>query len=210
MRTITVRLRVPGWLGLLATVAVAGCTATSTSSPAAPGHGRSASPAAATAVPPVAVSVPAGTGGVRNLTVSRDVRNELTVAYVNFRGIPLSDVADAIPGSVYYAYVPATDTYWAEADFLPSRTASQKVLVGFQDGASIGFFVRAAGSGWQVQLGGAPVACTEVRFFPPAVLMAWSLPTDTADFGCGSQPSPSPSRYPAAGSPPTGYPAFQK
>lgn len=206
MRTITVRPRVLGWLGLLATVAVAGCTATSTSSPAAQGHGRSASPAAATAVPPVAVSVPAGTGGARDLPVSRDVRNELTVAYVNFRGIPLSDVADAIPGTFYYAYVPATDTYWAEADFLPSRTASQKVLVGFQDGASIGFFVKAADSGWQVQLGGEPLACAEVRFFPPAVLMAWSLPTDTAASGCDSQPLPSPSRYPATGSPPTGVP----
>jgi hypothetical protein len=189
MRTIAVRLRALGWLGLLATLAVAGCTATSTSSPAAPGHGRSASPTTAAAVPPAtvppaAVSVPAGTGGVRNLPVSRDVRNELTVAYVNSRGIPLSDVADTIPGSVHYAYVPATDRYWAEATFLPSRTASQKVLVGFQDGASIGFFVRAAGSGWQVRLGGAPVACTEVRFFPSAVLMAWSLPTDTAALGC--------------------------
>ena len=186
MRTVTVRRRVLGWLGWLATVAVAGCTATSTSSPAVPGHGRSASPAAATAVSPVAASgsALAGTGGVRNLPVSREVRNELTVAYVNSRGIPLSDVADTIPGSVHYAYVPATDRYWAEATFLPSRTASQKVLVGFQDGASIGFFVRAAGSGWQVRLGGAPVACTEVRFFPPAVLMAWSLPTDTAALGC--------------------------
>ena len=188
MRTITVRLRVLGWLGLLATVAVAGCTATSTSSPAAPGHGRSASPAAATAVSPVAVSVPAGTGGVRNLPVSRDVRKELTVAYVNLRGISLSDVAGTIPGSVDYAYDPATDTYWAEANFLPSRTASQKVLVGFQDGASIGLFARAARSGWQVQLGGEPVVCAEVPFFPPAVLMAWSLPTDTAAFGCSVRP----------------------
>jgi hypothetical protein len=188
MRTITVRLRVLGWLGLLATVAVAGCAAISTSSPAAPGHSRSASPAAATAVSPAAVSAPAGTGGVRKLPVSRDVRNELTVAYVNLRGISLSDVAGTIPGSVYYAYDPATDTYWAEANFLPSRTASQKVLVGFQDGASIGLFARAARSSWQVQLGGEPVACAEVPFFPPAVLMAWSLPADTAAFGCSVRP----------------------
>jgi hypothetical protein len=186
MQTITVRLRVLGWLGLLA--AAAGCAATSTSSPAAPGHSRSASPATATAVSPVAVSAPAGTGGVRNLPVSRDVHNELTVAYVNLRGISLSDVAGTIPGSVYYAYDPATDTYWAEANFLPSRTASQKVLVGFQDGASIGLFARAARSSWQVQLGGEPVACAEVPFFPPAVLMAWSLPTDTAAFGCSVRP----------------------
>ena len=192
MRTITVRLRVLGWLGLLATVAVAGCAATSTSSPAAPGHSRSASPAPvtavspapATAVSPVAVSAPAGTGAVRKLPVSRDVRNELTAAYVNLREISLSDVAGTIPGSVYYAYDPATDTYWAEANFLPSRTASLKVLVGFQDGGSVGFYVRAARSGWQVQLGGAPITCTEVRFFPPAVLRAWSLPTDTAALGC--------------------------
>jgi hypothetical protein len=185
MRTITVRLRVLGWLGLLATVAVAGCAAISTSSPAAPGHSRSASPAPATAV---AVSAPAGTGGVRKLPVSRDVRNELTVAYVNSRGISLSDVAGTIPGSVHYAYDPATDTYWAEADFLPSRTASQKVLVGFQDGGSIGLFARAARSSWQVQLGGEPVVCAEVPFFPPAVLMAWSLPADTAAFGCRVRP----------------------
>jgi hypothetical protein len=192
MRTITVRPRMLGWLGLLATVAMAGCTATSTSSPAAPGHGRSASPAAATAVPPAASSSPpAGTGGVRKLPVSRDVRNELTVAYVNARGIPLSDVAGTIPGSVYYAYDPATDTYWAEATFQGSRTASLKVLVGFQDGGSIGFFARAARSGWQADVGGEPVVCFEVPFFPPAVLTAWSLPTDaerTAAPGCGSRP----------------------
>ena len=191
MQAMMVRRQVPGWLGLLAMVAAAGCTATSASSPAAPGPGRSASPAATAAVSPGAASgsAPAGPGGVLNLPVSRDVRKELTAAYVNSRGISLSDVAGTIPGSVYYAYDPATDTYWAEANFVPSRTASSKVLVGFQDGASIGLFARAARSGWQVELGGEPVVCTEVPFFPPAVLRAWSLPTDTAAFGCSSRPA---------------------
>jgi hypothetical protein len=190
MRTITVRLRVPGWLGLLAAVAVAGCTATSTSGPAAPGHSQPASPAAATAVWPGAASgsVPAGPGGVRDLPVSRDVRDELTAAYVHSRGISLSDITGTVPGSVYYAYDPATDTYWAEATFVPSRTASPKVLAGFQDGGSIGLFARAARSGWQVWLGGAPVVCTEVPFFPPAVLTTWSLPADTAAYGCKVRP----------------------
>ncbi len=192
MRTITVRLRVLGWLGLLATVAVAGCTATSTSSPAVPGHGRSASPAVATAVSPaVSNAAPAGTGGVRKLPVSQDLRNELTAAFVNSKGIPLSDVAGTIPGSVYYAYDPATDTYWAEATFQGSRTASLKVLVGFQDGGSTGLFDRAARSGWQVDEGGAPIVCAEVPFFPPAVLMAWSLPTEaerTGSPGCTVRP----------------------
>jgi hypothetical protein len=191
VRTIMARRRLLRWLGLLATVAVAGCTATSTSGPAVPGHSRSASPAAATAVSPGATSgaVPAGPGGVRDLPANRDVRNELTTAYVNLRGISLADVAGTIPGSVYYAYDPATDTYWAEAAFLPSRTASLKVLVGFQDGGSIGLFVRAARSGWQVQLGGEPVVCAEVPFFPPAVVTAWSLPTDAAAYGCSVRPA---------------------
>jgi hypothetical protein len=192
MRTIMVSRRVLGWLGLLATVALAGCTATSTFSPAAPGNSRSASPTASTAVSPRAASGPAsaGPGAVRNLAVSRAVRDELTAAFADYRGIPLSDVAGINPGSVHYAYDPATDTYWAEANFLPSLTDPFKVLVGFQDGASIGLFARAARSGWQVELGGEPVVCTEVVFFPPAVLRAWSLSTATAaSFGCGSQPA---------------------
>ena len=124
MRTIMVSRRMLGWLGLLATVAVAGCTATSTSSPAAPD--RSASPAATTAVSPRATSgsAPAGPGGVRNLAVNREVRNELTAAYADYRGISPADVAGTRPGSVYYAYDPATYTYWAQADFAPSSTAS--------------------------------------------------------------------------------------
>jgi hypothetical protein len=192
MRTIMVSRRVLGWLGLLATVAVAGCTATSTPSLAALGHSRSASPTATTAVSPGAASgsASAGPGGVRNLAVSRAVRNELTAAYADYREISLSDVAGTEPGSIYYAYDPATDTYWARATFVPSRTASFKVLAGFQDGADIGLFTRAARSGWQVELGGEPVVCTEVVFFPPAVLIAWSLSTDTAaSFGCSSQPA---------------------
>ena len=189
MRTIMVSRRVLGWLGLLAMVA--GCTATSASSAAAPGHGRSASPAAAAAVSSGAASgsASAGPGGARDLAVSRAVRNELAAAYADFRGISLSDVEGTEPGSVYYAYDPATDTYWARATFVPSRTASFKVLVGFQDGADIGLFTRAARSGWQVERGGEPVVCAEVVFFPVAVLRAWSLSTDTAaSFGCISEP----------------------
>jgi hypothetical protein len=193
MRMIMVSRRMLGWFGLLATVAVAACTASSTPGPAAQGHGRSAS-GAATAVSSMAASgsAPAGPGSVRDLAVDRDVRHELTAAYADYRGISPSDVAGTAPGSVYYAYDPATYTYWAEADFLPSSTASVKALVGFQDGASIGFFTGIGNGGWHVQLGGAPVVCTEVRFFPQAVLIAWSLPADTAGFGCGGSQPPRP------------------
>jgi hypothetical protein len=191
MRPVMVSRRALGWLSLLAAVAAAGCTATPASSPAAPGHSRTASPAAVTAVRPTAVPPPApsgsataGPGGIRDLVVSQDVRNELTAAYLAYRGIPPSDVAGTDPGSVYYAYDPATGTYWAQAEFEPSGTASLKVLVSFQDGASFGFFTRAGTGRWQVRLGGAPVPCAEARFFPPSVLEVWSLPAATAGSGC--------------------------
>jgi hypothetical protein len=186
MRTIMVSRRTLASLGLLAAVGVAGCTASSTSGPAASGHGRSATPAATTAVSPGAASgsAPAGPGGVRNLAVSRGVRSELTAAYVDYRGISLSDVAGTRPWRVYYAYDPATGTYWAEAYFAPSSRASFQVSVGFQDGASIGLFTRAGNGSWQVQLGEEPLVCAEARFFPRAVLKAWSRPTDPAAFGC--------------------------
>ena len=45
------RMLYRGLLALLAAVAVAGCTASPASSPAAPGHGRPATPAALTGLP---------------------------------------------------------------------------------------------------------------------------------------------------------------
>ena len=182
------RMLCRGLLGLGAAVVTGDCAASPASSPAAPGHGRSASPSALTAVSPGAVSgsASAGPGGARALAVSPAVRNELTAAFADYKGISPSDIAEIEPGSVYYAYDPATGTYWALADFLPSLTAPSRVLVGFQDGASIGLFTRIANGSWQVQMGGEPAVCTEVAFFPPAVLTAWSLPADTAGFGCSA------------------------
>jgi hypothetical protein len=196
------RLRMLGWLGLLAAVAVAGCTASSAPGPAVPGHGRSASPAESTASPAESTAVSpgaasgaasAGPGGVRDLVISGQVLAELTAAYAGYRGISPADIAGTEPGHVYYAFDPATRTYWAQATFEPSSTASAKVLVSFQDGASIGFYTKTGNGSWQVRLGGDPPVCTEARFFPPAVLTAWSLPTDTAALGCGgSSPPPHP------------------
>ena len=65
MRPGMVSRRMLGWLGLLAIFGVAGCTATSTSGPAAPGHARSTHPAAATAASPGAAS---GSAPTRTVT----------------------------------------------------------------------------------------------------------------------------------------------
>jgi hypothetical protein len=191
---VMVSRRMLGWLGVLAMVAVAGCTASPAPGPVATGQGRSAASAAAPVSPGAASgSASAGPGDIRNLPASRAVRDELTAAYAHNRGIPLSDVAGINPGSLHYAYDPATYTYWAEASFLPSNTAPSQVLVGFQDGVEIGLFTKIANGSWRVQIGGEPVVCTAVQFFPPAVLRAWSLPADTAGFACRPQP-PGPRR----------------
>ena len=70
--------QVLGWLGLLAgAVAVAGCTASSTSGPAAPGHGRSASPAATARLP----LPPAATSSTYAVTISIPVGWQPTPNY---------------------------------------------------------------------------------------------------------------------------------
>jgi hypothetical protein len=63
------------------------------------------------------------------------------------------------------------------AGYEPSSKASQAVLVNFQDGGSFALFKKAGAGSWQGVLGGLPGICVEQRFFPKAVLAAWSLPT---------------------------------
>jgi hypothetical protein len=114
---------------------------------------------------------------VRNLVVDASVRSSLTAAFVGFKQIESTDVAGTEAGSVYYAYDPSTGTYWAMARFVPSATASQNVLVGFQDGGNIGLFTRTGTGIWQVAMAGEPPLCAELRYFPKSVLTAWAINT---------------------------------
>jgi hypothetical protein len=167
-------------LGLLVMSGAAGCDAIS-------GHHSAAPVASQLSTSAAVVSRPAGhaspavkgksSGGVKNLTATAAVQSALLQAYVAMKHIPASDVADSQPGSVYYGYDKATKTYWAMARYDPSRKAPQAVEVSFQDGGSIGFFKRVGAGPWQASLGGVPVICEELRFFPKAALAAWSLPT---------------------------------
>jgi hypothetical protein len=120
------------------------------------------------------------TGGLRNLVLSSAVLRELTAAYAADRRIPPSDITGTEPGTVHYAYDQVTDTYWALANFAPSLKASFRVLVGFQDGVSWGFFTKVGSGPWKAQIGGEPVYCLEERFYPRAVLTAWALPAGPA------------------------------
>jgi hypothetical protein len=113
MRAFHGSWRVLAGAGLLATIAVTGCTAGSTSSPGAPGDGQPTSQPATTAVgtspagqssaPTPSVS-PTEAAGIENLLVTSAVRSQLTAAYVALRQISVSDVSGTQPNSVYYAY----------------------------------------------------------------------------------------------------------
>jgi hypothetical protein len=173
--------------GLLATIAVTGCTAGSTSSPGAAGDGQPTSQPATTpiATPSTGQSSaatpsasPTESAGIENLLVSSAVRSQLTAAYVALRQISGSDVSGTQPNSVYYAHDQTTNTYWAMADFMPAKTAPQNVLVNFQDGGSTGLFTKIGSGPWQVRQGGIPAVCVESEFFPKSVLAAWAISTN--------------------------------
>ena len=73
------------------------------------------------------------------------------------------------PGSVYYAYQPTTDNYWALATFTSASGAPLPSTVMFGKRG-------AAGSG-NVAYDMAPLICGEIRWYPQEVLSAWSLPS---------------------------------
>jgi hypothetical protein len=179
MHSVRVAPRMAVLLGLLVAVGVTGCKSNSAPANAAPVISQNSQSASAQASPSAVTSstAPASSGGIQNLPVTTAVRSGLLAAYAAAKNIPVADVAGSVPGSIYYAYDPATGTYWAMAAYEPLSSDSLTVRVGFQDGASDAFYRKAGSASWQVTLGGAPVICGELRFFPASVLEAWSLPT---------------------------------
>lgn len=187
MRTIVNRRATLVGLAMLATAGISACSATPTPSSAGPDNGQTTVPAASAAASQPAVTPTATPTGVQNLVITSTEKSDLTAAFVAYKQIPLSDVAGAAPtpGYTYYAYDPATDTYWGLADFEPSGTAPLDVQVSFQDGGETGMFRKTGAGSWQVQLGGMPPWCAEAQFFPLPVLAAWSMPTtQPAGLGC--------------------------
>ena len=176
---------------MLATAGLAACSTNGTPSSAGPGNGQTTTVAAsananAAASQPAAAPSPTPTG-IQNLVISSAEKSQLAAAYVASKSISLSDLAGGGPaaGSVYYAYDPSTDTYWALASFAPSSTASLNVQVGFQDGGSYGMYKKAGSGSWQVQQPGFPEICGEAKFFPQAVLTAWGISTSSLPPACG-------------------------
>ena len=100
---------------------------------------------------------------------------ELRRAYVAARpGVRLDEVAGPRRGTLYYAFEPATKTYWAIAWFDPSPRARYQTQVNFQDGMGGGVFTRSGSRRWRAQVherGNLPCPGD----VPDAVLRAWRL-----------------------------------
>jgi hypothetical protein len=118
---------------------VAACTAHPAGSIARqPGSQAASAPVATEAASPPAAapSATAGPAGIQHLVVTSAERSALTKAFVAYRGVPLSEVAGGgpAPGSVYYAYDPATGTFWAAANFHEVNGLSLKAMETYQNG----------------------------------------------------------------------------
>jgi len=99
----------------------------------------------------------------------------LTAAYVAHTKVPAGDIAGTRAGTVYFAYVPSTGTYWALATFDPSATAAQQTLVGLQDGGAMGVFSRPAGGSWTMVSTGSFPFCPSRTPLPAEVRSVWGL-----------------------------------
>ncbi len=117
----------------------------------------------------------AASSPARKLAVTAALKRELVAAFAPAHGVPVKEVGGTFPGSVFYAYDPATHTYWAEASFEPARGDSAKVADTFQDAGSNGIFSRTATGAWKYHGGGAPISCAEAKLVPKAVLKVWGV-----------------------------------
>jgi hypothetical protein len=151
------------------TTAVAHHSTTTSSAPATTTSTTAAASAATTSTTPAADAAP------QNESATAQVKSSITAAYVVHNGLPAAQVAGPAPGTVYYAYVPQTKTYWAIASFVPTPNADMQTQVAMQDDGCCGIFTQASGAASWTFAGsylGAPCPGT----VPLQVLTVWNLP----------------------------------
>lgn len=131
---------------------------------------------------PTPVMTPSSTPtAATNLTVNNQIRAELVLAGAKARGLKASDFTSLQAGMTYYAYDPATQTYWAGGDLVPSPH-SYRAQVSSQDDGSYTLFRRSAFGAWVAtdsgmagpNSGQAAGTCSVVP--PPSILRLWGWP----------------------------------
>jgi hypothetical protein len=135
---------------------------------------QSTTTSAAPTAPTTTVSPATEDTSPQNQATSAD-EAALTAAYIAFTHFPPGDIAGIQAGSLHYAYLPSTETYWAIARFEPTPKASQQTLVNLQDNASIGIFSHGSGAPWTLVRTGSAPFCPSQWGIPSAVLSQWGL-----------------------------------
>ena len=139
----------------------------STASPSGPST-TSSTLATGTTEPPPATVRPAA----ENLPVTAAVRTQLVEAGAALNGLPGADYTGLVPGDTYYAYDPATATYWAGAALAPSPS-SLRAQVSTQDDGSYLLFRRPPGQPWSAEdVGLAGIGGTTCSLSVPATVLA--------------------------------------
>jgi len=140
----------------------------------------SSSPSSAVTTTTAASATTTTSGADQNLPVTAQIKSDLVAAYVAHSGLPASQVGGTAPGTVYYAYRPATQTYWAIASFVPSATADMNTQVAMQDDGCCGIFTQASGGVWTFVAGFLGAPCTGQ--IPADLETLWNL---TSPGDCG-------------------------
>jgi hypothetical protein len=112
----------------------------------------------------------------QNLAVTPAVIKSILDAGAKYHQLPATDYTGLDPGTAYYAFDPANNTFYAAAGLDPSPH-SLKAQVGAQDDGGYNLFVRlASNTNWTVYndgLGGADGSVCPI-LIPPSVLAVWN------------------------------------
>lgn len=114
----------------------------------------------------------------QNLPLTDDVRAALVAAAAATRHLKSSDFVGLRPGESYYAYDPATQTYWAAGGLVPVA-GDTNAEVSTQDDGSYILFHRQGSTGWQandVGMSGIPNGAPCDLAPPTEILTLWGWP----------------------------------
>ena len=173
-------------LGVVAALAVTGCSSTSSTASSTTTSTTSGSSSHAT-VTTTSSSVPQAsttttTGPATNVPVTNQIRSQLVAAAAALNNIPASEYTGLAPGLTYYALDNQTNIYWAGARLVPapSTDPSQptQAQVSSQDTGSYYVFQQPqSGGAWTAYASGneGPGAPCPVTV-PAAVLTVWGWP----------------------------------
>ena len=166
----------------------AACALTAGAIIAAAGCGSSTSTTASgvTRTQTVTVTTTGTTGtattatSAQNLPVSDALRQQLLIAGARATALPASDFAGLVPGRTYYAYDPASSTYWAGAQLVAAANSAAGHAALINEGAYWLFAKSGSGSWHAFRVGMTGARGEECPVNVPAgVLAVWGWRADT-------------------------------